>query len=86
MRAHFPELRACYEAGLKRSPTVAGKVAIAFEIDPVGDIFFARVHQGTLPDSATQKCVLEEFRRLHFPPPNGGRATVVYPISFSPGG
>jgi serine/threonine-protein kinase len=86
VRGQFSALRACYEPVLARAPNAEGKVAIAFEIDPVGDIFFARVEEGTLPDAAAQKCVLERFRGLRFPPPSGGQASVVYPISFSPGG
>jgi hypothetical protein len=86
VRARFPELRACYETVLKRAPNAEGRVAVNFEIDPVGDLFFSRVEEGTLPDAAAQKCVLEVFRGLHFPPPSGGKERVLYPISFAPGG
>ena len=86
VRTQFPQLRVCYEAVLARAPNAEGKVAVLFEIDPVGDIFFVRVEEGTLPDATAQKCVLELFRGMHFPPPSGGQASVVYPISFSPGG
>jgi serine/threonine-protein kinase len=86
VREHFGAMRGCYEAALRRSPKAEGKVAIAFEIDPAGEIFFARVNEGTLPDATAQKCVLELFRGLRFPPPSGGSATVVYPIAFTPGG
>jgi TonB family protein len=86
VHAHFPEMQLCYEAALKRSSKVEGKVSIAFEIDPAGEVFFARISQGILADAEAQKCVLAVFRGLHFPPAPGGRETVVYPIMFAPGG
>jgi eukaryotic-like serine/threonine-protein kinase len=86
VRARFGAMRLCYEETLKRAPSATGKVAIAFEIDRAGGIFFARVEEGTLPDAKAQKCVLELFRGLHFPPPVGGVVSVVYPVVFSPGG
>lgn len=85
VRAKFGSVRLCYEDALRRAPTASGKVAIAFEIDRAGGIFFARVEEGTLPDAKAQKCVLELFRGLRFPPPVGGVVSVVYPIMFSPG-
>jgi hypothetical protein len=37
----------------------------------------------TLTDSATAKCIFDEFEKLSFPRPEGGIVTVVYPIIFS---
>jgi hypothetical protein len=37
-----------------------------------------------LPDDEAVTCVVEAFRSLHFPPPDGGLVTVVYPITFEP--
>ena len=85
VRAKFGSMRLCYEDALKRTPNAAGKVEIAFEIDRAGGIFFARVEEGTLPDAKAQKCVLELFRGLRFPPPVGGVVSVIYPVVFSPG-
>jgi hypothetical protein len=37
-----------------------------------------------LPDAAVVKCVVDGFRKLQFPKPEGGIVTVVYPIVFNP--
>lgn len=37
-----------------------------------------------LPDSAVVDCLVDEYRKLLFPPPKGGIVTVEYPLSFSP--
>ena len=39
----------------------------------------------TLPDPQTVDCVVDVFRTLEFPKPEGGIVTVVYPLIFSPG-
>jgi hypothetical protein len=39
-----------------------------------------------LPDSSVVSCVISAFYGLSFPAPDGGIVSVVYPISFTPGG
>ena len=38
-----------------------------------------------LPDADVVGCVLRAFETLEFPPPVGGKVTVVYPVLFAPG-
>jgi hypothetical protein len=39
-----------------------------------------------IPDQQVVSCVVENYRTLRFPPPEGnGHVTVIYPIMFSPG-
>jgi hypothetical protein len=38
-----------------------------------------------MPDPEVTACVVDGFKELVFPPPEGGIVTVVYPIYFSPG-
>jgi serine/threonine-protein kinase len=86
VRSHFAEFRACYETALARAPDAKGTVAVYFEIDPWGDVFFARIKQSTLPDAEAETCVLRRFQALQFPPAVVTGRTVVYPIKFAPGG
>ena len=37
------------------------------------------------PDRAVVACVVDQYKRLAFPPPGGGIVTVVFPILFSVG-
>ena len=39
-----------------------------------------------MPDTQVSACVVAMFRKLSFPPPDGGVVTVTYPIVFAPGG
>jgi hypothetical protein len=38
----------------------------------------------TLPDAKASACVVEAFKFLRFPEPQGGPLTLVYPIVFEP--
>jgi hypothetical protein len=85
VRSHFGEYRACYETGLRRHPNLGGKVSIRFVIDPRGGVSEADDAGSTLPDPQTVACILDAFRQLSFPAPEGGIVTVVYPINFNAG-
>jgi len=83
MRARFPELRACYEAGLKRNAKLEGRVVFWFVLSPDGDLYESRIDATTMGDVEFQRCTLDLVRSLKFPPPfGGGMVTVSYPISF----
>ncbi len=38
-----------------------------------------------LPDPVAVECILQGYKDLCFPQPEGGIVTVVYPIMFAPG-
>jgi TonB family protein len=40
--------------------------------------------EAALPDSNVIACILERYRSMTFPPPDGGIVTVVYPVKFEP--
>ncbi len=86
VRQNFGRFRLCYENGLKNNPSLQGRVAVRFVIGRDGAV--ANVGNGgsDLPDAGVVGCVVSSFRGLSFPQPEGGIVTVVYPISFSPGG
>jgi hypothetical protein len=83
VRSALPQLRACYEDALKRSPDATGTVKVYFEVAPHGDVFYVRVEESSLPDADAQRCMLKHFRALKFAAPSGGFAGVSYPIVFA---
>lgn len=96
VRASFRDLRKCYEEGLRRDPNLAGRIKVRFVIDRDGSVTKASevAPQGgspsspasaRMPDRAVVSCVLDEFKKIIFPRPEGGIVNVVYPIQFSPG-
>lgn len=83
VRQSFGRLRGCYEAGLRKDPSLAGRVAVKFVIDREGAVSTASAGEHDLRDEAVVSCVVRGFAAMSFPPPSGGIVTVVYPITFS---
>lgn len=77
-------MRECYEAGLARDTELTGMIQVRFVIDRDGRVSSARLDDNTLPDCEAALCMLEVYRGLEFPEPDGGRVTVVYPLTFTP--
>ena len=78
-------LRACYEAGMRNNPNLAGRVAVRFVIGRDGSVGSVGNGGSDLPDSGVVSCVVRSFYGLSFPAPDSGIVTVTYPIAFSPG-
>ncbi|HYO51900.1 AgmX/PglI C-terminal domain-containing protein [Archangium sp.] len=87
IRSHQNEIKYCYETELNKNPSLAGKVAVAFTIDPAGGVSEANVTETTLNSPAAENCMLSRIRRWKFPEPKGGGVVAVtYPWLFSPAG
>ncbi|NMO18285.1 TonB family protein [Pyxidicoccus fallax] len=87
IRRHQGEIKYCYESELNKNPSLAGKVAVAFTIDPTGAVSDATVSESTLGNAKAEQCMLSRIRRWKFPEPKGGGVVAVtYPWLFSPAG
>ncbi|MCP3060089.1 TonB family protein [Myxococcus sp. K38C18041901] len=87
IRRHQNEIKYCYESELNKDPSLAGKVAVAFTIDPAGMVSDATVSESTLGNSRAEQCMISRIRRWKFPEPKGGGVVAVtYPWMFSPAG
>jgi TonB family protein len=87
IRRHQNEIKYCYESELNKNPSLAGKVAVAFTIDPAGGVADASVSETTLGSAAAENCMIARIRRWKFPEPKGGGVVnVTYPWLFSPSG
>jgi hypothetical protein len=85
VRSHYGVFRACYEAGLKKDPDLYGRVTARFVIERDGLVRHADPTCTSMPDRDVVRCVIEGYKKLKFPEPDGGIVTVVYPIMFTPG-
>lgn len=83
IRSSFGRFRGCYQEGLLRNPTLAGRVTTSFVIGRDGAVSNVGDAGGDLPDRAVSACVRRAFYALSFPQPEGGIVSVVYPIVFS---
>lgn len=92
VRAAFDDLRACYEQGLGRNPTLTGRVTVRIVIrgsGQVGEVEVVRAptEDGAkptdLPDEQAIDCMVAVWKTLEFPAFASGEVTVVYPIAFA---
>ena len=83
VRQNFGRFRLCYEDGLRRNPSLEGRVTVNFVIGRDGAVSNVSEGGSDLPDQQVRSCVVRNFYGLSFPQPEGGIVTVAYPISFS---
>jgi hypothetical protein len=86
VRQNFGRFRLCYESGLRGNPGLSGRVATKFVIGRDGGVMQSSDAGSDLPDQNVVACVVRSFNSLSFPAPEGGIATVTYPIILTPGG
>lgn len=79
-------LQNCYERGLKRNPSLRGKVALMVTISSSGAVSRVNVRQNTLGDASVISCMTAQARRWTFPKPDGGSVTVAKTFVFAPQG
>jgi hypothetical protein len=75
---------ACYRKGLASNPRLKGRVRVKIVIGSSGAVTSARDAGSSLPDRRVVGCIVGQMRRLRFPAPRGGNATVVYPFDLHP--
>ena len=85
VRQNFGRFRACYETALRTNPSLHGRIATKFVIGRDGAVNQSSDAGSDLPDQAVVACVVRSFNTLSFPAPEGGVATVTYPIILTPG-
>lgn len=81
MKARQPVFRACFDAALRTSPRLAGKVVLAWRIESSGEVQGAGVRQSTFTDNCMLQCMLDVARATRFPPADGP-CFVAYPFVF----
>ena len=86
VRAKLPQVRACFDAGLARTPELGGRVVLRFTIGPNGraDSSSISVEEDELGDPQVAACLCEQLATWQFPQPRGGEPiTIAYPFAFS---
>jgi TonB family protein len=72
-------VRLCLEPVLEHNGIA--NVHVQFTIGPKGDVQEATVLSSKTNDAKADACVLEAFKKMTFPPPEGGGiVTVTYPV------
>lgn len=85
IRPRLNEVRVCYEQGLARRPTLAGRVDVRFVVAPSGAVQDSMLFRSSLGDPTVEACIVQTVRRWPFPPPEGGGTVVItYPFILQP--
>lgn len=81
-----PRIRDCYERGLQRDHSMAGKLSVTWTIGPQGLVTEAHVAKSDPKVSeSVANCCVEVVRGAVFAPPvGGGNVTVTFPWIFKP--
>ena len=81
VRRNLGQVRFCYEQGLQLDPRLAGRVSVAWTIDPRGGVKIARVKKTSLNNSSVEQCIIKRLRTWKFPlPENNVEVKVSYPF------
>ncbi len=75
-------MTACYEAGLKRNPSIGGKIQLRFEVSQVGKVTKAEIENDTMHDDEVASCIKNRVSTWRLPAPSGGPASFSYPFIF----
>lgn len=87
IQRNINQVQHCYEQGLQRNPSLAGRVTVAFIISPTGAVQSSSVADNSLGDSAVGNCVAGAVRRWAFPQPDpAGVVSVRFPFNLSQSG
>ena len=82
---YISQVRACYEAGLRRNPAISGQVHMQFEVGSSGSLNYAKVNHSSLGDSEVEQCISSRMMGWKFPKPLGGVSVkVAYPFLLRP--
>ncbi len=84
VKRHQNEIKYCYEQEAQKNPALAGKVAVAWTIDPAGGVAEANVSESSISNANVESCIVQRIRRWKFPEPSGGGVVnVTFPWIFS---
>lgn len=87
IKRHQNEIKFCYEQELQKNPALAGKVAVAWTIDPSGAVSEANVSESSISNANVEGCIVQRIRRWKFPEPQGGGVVnVTFPWIFKAAG
>ncbi len=83
VRQSLPTIKKCNDSAPNMTPPPEGRVVVTFTIEKDGTVKTVGDTGSTLPDPRVVACVLQTFRTMTFPAPDGGTTvTATYPFKF----
>lgn len=77
IRECTPEIKACYNQGLKKVPDDKGRISIRVEVNHKGNVLKSEVKESDLKNAEVGKCVADVIKKRHFPGPAEGVIAVI---------
>jgi len=84
IKKKLSKLRYCYEKALFKNSNLAGLIKIQWVIKPNGKVPSGKIVSSELNNGKLHRCLIKEIKKIRFPKPKGGNATVQYPFQFNP--
>jgi TonB family protein len=85
IRLRLRSVQGCYEAQLKRSPTLRGKIVVRFTIGTRGQVVEATIDSDSMGNDAVASCVIRLVRTWRLPFTPESDTPVSFPFLFQPG-
>jgi hypothetical protein len=84
IKLRIASIRSCYEAQLKRSPSLRGKLVVQFTISSSGKVSEASVSSDTMGSDEVGACITRLIKTWRLPFKPDSDTTVSFPFLFSP--
>ncbi|MGB1016510.1 MAG: AgmX/PglI C-terminal domain-containing protein, partial [Nannocystaceae bacterium] len=78
VRAHLPEVKHCYDLGLKQDPQLAGRIVVKFKITGDGSVGEAEIASSDLANETVSDCIVSRVERWKFAKPRNGEEVVIH--------
>jgi hypothetical protein len=83
INSHLHEVSSCYERALLKTPGLAGKIVLEWQITTSGSVGFAKTKSSTMQSPAVESCILMSLKTWRFPPAKGAGVIITYPFMFN---
>jgi hypothetical protein len=85
VKVNSNNIKACYERGLTKDSTLAGRVMTVWRIGLQGQVLRVTTETEDLDSEDVLECMCREVLTWRFPKPDGGLCQIKYPFVFSSG-
>ncbi|MCC6334553.1 MAG: AgmX/PglI C-terminal domain-containing protein [Myxococcales bacterium] len=83
INSHLHEVSSCYERALLKTPGLAGKIVLEWQITTSGSVGFAKTKSSSMQSPAVESCILQSLKTWRFPPAKGAGVIITYPFMFN---
>ena len=84
LRARMPQIQACYEHQLTRTPGLAGRITMSMQVERAGILSHIEATDDTVGSRELTECVIRSITTIRVPTGPSEPLTVGYPIVFAP--